>query len=146
MGLRCHSLGGIQRCHDASQYPGSCQGQSPPLTEGWTKVQLGEGGQFWGGASEGAPAVTNPSSCPQKLQFYEDRQQLPAPKWVELALLIQQCMAYEPGHRPSFRAVIRDLNNLITSGAPCARKGGQGWHVILGPVRAEPNLCWRVPC
>ncbi|KAM7142739.1 tyrosine-protein kinase JAK3 isoform 1-T3 [Molossus nigricans] len=51
----------------------------------------------------------------KKLQFYEERQQLPAPKWMELALLIQQCMAYEPGHRPSFRAVIRDLNNLITS-------------------------------
>lgn len=62
--------------------------------------------------------MTSPSSCPQKLQFYEERQQLPAPKWMELALLIQQCMAYEPGHRPSFRAVIRDLNNLITSGAP----------------------------
>lgn len=61
--------------------------------------------------------MTSSSSCPQKLQFYEERQQLPAPKWMELALLIQQCMAYEPGHRPSFRAVIRDLNNLITSGA-----------------------------
>ncbi|XP_036731956.2 tyrosine-protein kinase JAK3 isoform X1 [Manis pentadactyla] len=51
----------------------------------------------------------------KKLQFYEERQQLPAPKWVELALLIEQCMAYEPGQRPSFRAVIRDLNSLITS-------------------------------
>ncbi|XP_062968528.1 tyrosine-protein kinase JAK3 [Cynocephalus volans] len=51
----------------------------------------------------------------KKLQFYEKRQQLPAPKWTELALLIQQCMAYEPGQRPSFRAVIRDLNSLITS-------------------------------
>ncbi|EPY88480.1 tyrosine-protein kinase JAK3-like protein [Camelus ferus] len=51
----------------------------------------------------------------KKLQFYEERQQLPAPKWMELALLIQQCMAYEPGQRPSFRAVIRDLNSLITS-------------------------------
>ncbi|XP_045409427.1 tyrosine-protein kinase JAK3 isoform X3 [Lemur catta] len=50
-----------------------------------------------------------------KLQFYEQRKQLPAPKWTELALLIQQCMAYDPGQRPSFRAVIRDLNNLITS-------------------------------
>nr|XP_055095251.1 tyrosine-protein kinase JAK3 isoform X2 [Symphalangus syndactylus] len=50
-----------------------------------------------------------------KLQFYEDRQQLPAPKWTELALLIQQCMAYEPVQRPSFRAVIRDLNSLISS-------------------------------
>ncbi|XP_053439882.1 tyrosine-protein kinase JAK3 isoform X1 [Nycticebus coucang] len=51
----------------------------------------------------------------KKLQFYEQRQQLPAPKWTELALLIQQCMAYEPDQRPSFRAVIRDLNSLITS-------------------------------
>nr|XP_026245760.1 tyrosine-protein kinase JAK3 [Urocitellus parryii] len=51
----------------------------------------------------------------KKLKFYEDRQQLPAPKWTELALLIQQCMAYEPGQRPSFRAIIRDLNSLITS-------------------------------
>ncbi|KAM4856423.1 tyrosine-protein kinase JAK3 [Urocitellus parryii] len=51
----------------------------------------------------------------KKLKFYEDQQQLPAPKWTELALLIQQCMAYEPGQRPSFRAVIRDLNSLITS-------------------------------
>lgn len=85
--------------------------------------------------------VTTPSSHPQKLQFYEERQQLPAPKWMELALLIQQCMAYEPGHRPSFRAVIRDLNNLITSGAPWSRQGGQGWHVVLGPLGAEANLC-----
>ncbi|ELW67167.1 Tyrosine-protein kinase JAK3 [Tupaia chinensis] len=51
----------------------------------------------------------------QKLQFYTGRQQLPAPKWTELALLIQDCMDYEPGRRPSFRAVIRDLNSLITS-------------------------------
>ncbi|XP_075857638.1 tyrosine-protein kinase JAK3 [Microcebus murinus] len=51
----------------------------------------------------------------QKLQFYEQRRQLPAPKWTELALLIAQCMAYEPGRRPSFRAVIRDLNSLSTS-------------------------------
>uniref|UniRef100_A0A9L0JE41 Tyrosine-protein kinase n=1 Tax=Equus asinus TaxID=9793 RepID=A0A9L0JE41_EQUAS len=51
----------------------------------------------------------------KKLQFYQERQQLPAPKWTELALLIQQCMAYERGHRPSFRGIIRDLNSLITS-------------------------------
>lgn len=94
-----------------------------------------------GRPSEGAPGVTSSSSCPQKLQFYEERQQLPAPKWMELALLIQQCMAYEPGHRPSFRAVIRDLNNLITSGAPWGRQGGQDLHVVLGPVGAEPYLC-----
>ncbi|XP_025897240.1 tyrosine-protein kinase JAK3 [Nothoprocta perdicaria] len=51
----------------------------------------------------------------EKLRFYESRHQLPAPKWTELATLIAQCMAYEPRHRPCFRAVIRDLNSLITS-------------------------------
>nr|XP_027787845.1 tyrosine-protein kinase JAK3 [Marmota flaviventris] len=63
----------------------------------------------------GIPMPLNHLDPPKKLKFYEDRQQLPAPKWTELALLIQQCMAYEPGQRPSFRAVIRDLNSLITS-------------------------------
>ncbi|XP_010217800.1 PREDICTED: tyrosine-protein kinase JAK3-like [Tinamus guttatus] len=51
----------------------------------------------------------------EKLRFYESCHQLPAPKWPELATLIAQCMDYEPRHRPCFRAVIRDLNSLITS-------------------------------
>uniref|UniRef100_A0A672ZIP5 non-specific protein-tyrosine kinase n=1 Tax=Sphaeramia orbicularis TaxID=375764 RepID=A0A672ZIP5_9TELE len=51
--------------------------------------------------------------CSKNL-FYEDRHQLPAPKWTELANLINSCMDYEPSHRPSFRAVIRDLNSLFT--------------------------------
>lgn len=51
----------------------------------------------------------------QKLQFYQQKQQLPAPKWTELADLIRQCMAYDPRLRPAFRAVIRDLNSLISS-------------------------------
>nr|XP_003413071.1 LOW QUALITY PROTEIN: tyrosine-protein kinase JAK3 [Loxodonta africana] len=63
----------------------------------------------------GVPMPISALDPAKKLQFYEDQQQLPAPKWMELALLIQQCMAYEPKHRPSFRAVIRDLNSLITS-------------------------------
>eukprot|EP00069_Balaena_mysticetus_P019916 bmy_02608T0 len=67
----------------------------------------------------------------KKLQFYQERQQLPAPKWMELALLIQQCMAYEPGQRPSFRAVIRDLNSLITS-APM--------HVDTSPAVPQGNF------
>ncbi|EPQ04664.1 Tyrosine-protein kinase JAK2 [Myotis brandtii] len=50
----------------------------------------------------------------RKLQFYEDRHQLPAPKWTELANLINNCMDYEPDFRPSFRAIIRDLNSLFT--------------------------------
>ncbi|XP_034565483.1 tyrosine-protein kinase JAK2-like [Notolabrus celidotus] len=52
--------------------------------------------------------------CSKKILFYEDRHQLPAPKWTELANLINSCMDYEPLHRPSFRAVIRDLNSLFT--------------------------------
>lgn len=52
----------------------------------------------------------------QKNLFYEDRHQLPAPKWTELANLINSCMDYEPSHRPSFRAIIRDLNSLFTPG------------------------------
>uniref|UniRef100_A0A8D0AQ50 Tyrosine-protein kinase n=1 Tax=Sander lucioperca TaxID=283035 RepID=A0A8D0AQ50_SANLU len=50
--------------------------------------------------------------CSKNL-FYEDRHQLPAPKWTELANLINSCMDYEPSHRPSFRAIIRDLNSLF---------------------------------
>ncbi|XP_067169161.1 tyrosine-protein kinase JAK3 [Apteryx mantelli] len=51
----------------------------------------------------------------KKLHFYQSGLQLPAPKWTELATLIAQCMDYQPQGRPCFRAVIRDLNSLITS-------------------------------
>ncbi|NWX49877.1 JAK3 kinase, partial [Steatornis caripensis] len=51
----------------------------------------------------------------KKLDFYESSLQLPAPKWTELAMLIAQCMDYQPRRRPCFRALIRDLNSLITS-------------------------------
>ncbi|KAF3829278.1 hypothetical protein GH733_003542, partial [Mirounga leonina] len=63
----------------------------------------------------GIPMPISTLDPAKKLQFYEERQHLPAPKWTELAILIQQCMAYDPGQRPSFRAIIRDLNSLITS-------------------------------
>lgn len=59
---------------------------------------------------------------PQKRLFYEDRHQLPAPKWTELANLIHSCMDYEPLHRPSFKAVIRDLNSLFTPGRAGQRR------------------------
>lgn len=36
-------------------------------------------------------------------------------------------MAYDPGQRPSFRAILRDLNGLITSGA--------GWWSVVGRRR-----------
>ncbi|XP_063770484.1 tyrosine-protein kinase JAK3 [Pseudophryne corroboree] len=51
----------------------------------------------------------------KKLQFYEEQMQLPAPHWIELASLEQQCMSYSPVLRPSFRSIIRELNNLIAS-------------------------------
>ncbi|XP_065515024.1 tyrosine-protein kinase JAK3 isoform X4 [Lathamus discolor] len=51
----------------------------------------------------------------KKLDFYANSLQLPAPKWTELAMLIAQCMDYEPWRRPCFRSLIRDLNSLITS-------------------------------
>ncbi|KFQ97870.1 Tyrosine-protein kinase JAK3, partial [Nipponia nippon] len=51
----------------------------------------------------------------KKLDFYQSSLQLPAPKWTELATLIAQCMDYQPRRRPCFRALIRDLNSLITS-------------------------------
>ncbi|XP_004873384.1 tyrosine-protein kinase JAK3 isoform X2 [Heterocephalus glaber] len=63
----------------------------------------------------GAPMPTRALEPAEKLRFYEERRQLPAPRWAELAALIRQCMDYEPGRRPSFRAVIRDLNSLSTS-------------------------------
>uniref|UniRef100_A0A8D3CP57 non-specific protein-tyrosine kinase n=1 Tax=Scophthalmus maximus TaxID=52904 RepID=A0A8D3CP57_SCOMX len=50
----------------------------------------------------------------KKTLFYEDRHHLPAPKWTELANLINSCMDYEPTFRPTFRAVIRDLHSLFT--------------------------------
>ncbi|KAK6494255.1 tyrosine-protein kinase JAK2-like isoform X1 [Huso huso] len=50
----------------------------------------------------------------KKIQFYEDEHKLPAPKWTELANLINSCMNYKAEFRPSFRAIIRDLNNLFT--------------------------------
>uniref|UniRef100_A0A673M421 Tyrosine-protein kinase JAK2 n=1 Tax=Sinocyclocheilus rhinocerous TaxID=307959 RepID=A0A673M421_9TELE len=50
---------------------------------------------------------------PLKHLFYENRHQLSAPKWTELANLINSCMDYEPTFRPSFRAIIRDLNSLF---------------------------------
>ncbi|NXJ14337.1 JAK3 kinase, partial [Odontophorus gujanensis] len=51
----------------------------------------------------------------KKLQFYEGLQQLPAPRWSELAALISRCMHYAPSRRPCFRAIIRDINSLISS-------------------------------
>ncbi|XP_061881048.1 tyrosine-protein kinase JAK2 [Entelurus aequoreus] len=71
----------------------------------------------------------------KKSLFYEDQHQLPAPKWTELANLITSCTDYEPTFRPTFRAVIRDLNSLFTpdyelimdSDILPNRTAGSGW-------------------
>lgn len=51
----------------------------------------------------------------RKEQFYKNLQQLPLSQWTELAELISQCMDYQADFRPSCRAIIRQLNSLITS-------------------------------
>ncbi|KPP63816.1 hypothetical protein Z043_117892, partial [Scleropages formosus] len=57
----------------------------------------------------------NVTSGVLKLMFYENHEQLPSPKWTELADLIGRCMEYDPALRPSSRGIIRQLNSLITS-------------------------------
>nr|AAO47335.1 tyrosine kinase jak2b [Tetraodon fluviatilis] len=71
------------------------------------------GTTLWEICSGGKKPLSTLDSSKKRL-FYEDRHQLPAPKWTELANLIHSCMDYEPLHRPSFKAVIRDLNSLFT--------------------------------
>ncbi|NWW70038.1 JAK3 kinase, partial [Climacteris rufus] len=75
----------------------------------------------------------------RKLEFYQHRRQLPAPQWPELAALLAQCMDYEPQCRPCFRALIRDLNSLITSGGPRHGLGG------LRGARGDPQRPHRPP-
>ncbi|XP_004761047.1 tyrosine-protein kinase JAK3 isoform X2 [Mustela putorius furo] len=85
-----------------------------PRTLGLEADKWGFGATVWEVFS-GIPIPISTLDPAKKLQFYKEQQQLPAPKWMELAMLIQQCMVYEAGQRPSFRAIIRDLNSLITS-------------------------------
>ncbi|XP_008322623.1 tyrosine-protein kinase JAK2a [Cynoglossus semilaevis] len=73
----------------------------------------GFGTTLWEICSGGDKPLSTLDSSKKQL-FYVDRHQLPAPKWTELANLINSCMDYEPLNRPSFRAVIRDLNSLFT--------------------------------
>ncbi|XP_047425325.1 tyrosine-protein kinase JAK2a [Mugil cephalus] len=73
----------------------------------------GFGTTLWEICSGGDKPLSTLDSS-KKYLFYEDRHQLPAPKWTELANLINSCMDYDPSHRPSFRAIIRDLNSLFT--------------------------------
>uniref|UniRef100_A0A8C9A054 Tyrosine-protein kinase n=1 Tax=Prolemur simus TaxID=1328070 RepID=A0A8C9A054_PROSS len=48
----------------------------------------------------------------EKERFYQKQHQLPEPSCPELATLTSQCLTYEPGQRPSFRTILRDLTRL----------------------------------
>ncbi|XP_049644397.1 non-receptor tyrosine-protein kinase TYK2 [Suncus etruscus] len=48
----------------------------------------------------------------EKERFYQKQHQLPEPSCPDLALLIRQCLTYEPAQRPSFRTILRDLTQL----------------------------------
>uniref|UniRef100_A0A7M4DYA0 Tyrosine-protein kinase n=1 Tax=Crocodylus porosus TaxID=8502 RepID=A0A7M4DYA0_CROPO len=89
----------------------------------------------------------------KKLDFYLSALQLPPPKWTELANLVAQCMDYQPRGRPSFRAILRDLNSLITSGGvrgSCPYPGGLAartqtprdgfWDYANAPLCQDPTL------
>ncbi|XP_056601981.1 tyrosine-protein kinase JAK2 isoform X1 [Triplophysa dalaica] len=78
-----------------------------PATDKWSF-----GTTVWEICSGGEKPLANMDNSKKHL-FYENHHQLPAPKWTELANLINSCMDYEPTVRPSFRAIIRDLNNLF---------------------------------
>uniref|UniRef100_A0A673WE61 Tyrosine-protein kinase n=1 Tax=Salmo trutta TaxID=8032 RepID=A0A673WE61_SALTR len=91
------------------------------------------------------PLVTLDNS--KKNLFYEDRHQLPAPKWTELANLITSCMDYEPTFRPSFRVIIRDLNSLFTPGQCIATViADLNWVILMGPRSQKVNsICLVTP-
>ncbi|XP_012585295.1 PREDICTED: non-receptor tyrosine-protein kinase TYK2 isoform X2 [Condylura cristata] len=48
----------------------------------------------------------------EKEHFYQKQHPLPQPSSPELAVLTSQCLNYEPGQRPSFRTILRDLTQL----------------------------------
>ncbi|XP_064416951.1 non-receptor tyrosine-protein kinase TYK2 [Latimeria chalumnae] len=48
----------------------------------------------------------------EKERFYEKKQKLPEPSSKELASFISKCLKYDPGERPSFRAILRELTEL----------------------------------
>ncbi|XP_077455995.1 tyrosine-protein kinase JAK2-like isoform X1 [Stigmatopora argus] len=68
---------------------------------------------LWELCSGGDRPLATLDDCKRRL-FYKDQHHLPSPKWTELANLITSCTDYEPTSRPTFRAVIRDLNGLFT--------------------------------
>ncbi|KAL0979614.1 hypothetical protein UPYG_G00187300 [Umbra pygmaea] len=91
---------------------------SPECIEDPTALSLAAdkwsfGTTLWEICSGGEKPLATFDNAKKKL-FYEDGHQLQSPKWTELANLITSCMDYEPSYRPSFRAIVRDLNSLFT--------------------------------
>ncbi|MFT7819168.1 tyrosine-protein kinase JAK2-like [Arapaima gigas] len=83
----------------------------------------------------------------QKKKFYENHDQLPSPKWMELADLIGRCMEYDPALRPSSRSIIRQLNSLITSdyelldpGLSVLADKDSFWRTLNLSYQQEPSL------
>nr|XP_032826686.1 tyrosine-protein kinase JAK2-like [Petromyzon marinus] len=75
----------------------------------------GYGATLWEICMQGERPLHN-LTREEKVNFYARRQQLGKLSWPELAELISRCMNYDPEMRPSFRAVVRELNSLINSG------------------------------
>lgn len=48
----------------------------------------------------------------QKERFYDTECQLATPDCRELAMLMTDCMNYDPKKRPFFRAIVRDIEEL----------------------------------
>uniref|UniRef100_UPI00358F9C03 tyrosine-protein kinase JAK2 n=1 Tax=Myxine glutinosa TaxID=7769 RepID=UPI00358F9C03 len=70
---------------------------------------------LWEMFNRGEPPLRN-LDRQNKHEFYLTRKFLPMKPWRELEELVEQCMTYEPLHRPCFRAILRDLNSLHPSG------------------------------
>uniref|UniRef100_A0A8C7ZQ83 non-specific protein-tyrosine kinase n=1 Tax=Oryzias sinensis TaxID=183150 RepID=A0A8C7ZQ83_9TELE len=54
----------------------------------------------------------------EKERFYETECQLVTPDCTELAKLMTDCMNYDPKKRPFFRAIVRELDDLLPSKHP----------------------------
>uniref|UniRef100_A0A8C5CCS6 non-specific protein-tyrosine kinase n=1 Tax=Gadus morhua TaxID=8049 RepID=A0A8C5CCS6_GADMO len=91
--------------------PPECIENARNLSQAADKWSFGT--TLWEICNQGEKPLGNMDISKKNL-FYEDKHQLAVPKWTELANLINSCMDYEPSHRPSFRAIIRDLNSLFT--------------------------------
>ncbi|XP_028267366.1 non-receptor tyrosine-protein kinase TYK2 [Parambassis ranga] len=53
------------------------------------------------------------STLSEKERFYQQKGRLAEPSSQELARFISMCLTYEPEERPSFRAVLRELTELM---------------------------------